>query len=124
MQTSPETLSSFLSTPENLYHILPQDRIEDWTFDDTTCSFKIKGLAHIQLKLDHASTDQVVYASNSEKPFPFFLKINTTASGSGTELRASFEADVNSMMGMMLKSPLTNFLNALGTAIQEKYAAA
>lgn len=122
--TAPQTLSSFLAVPANLYEILPQDRIEGWKSDDTGCSFKIKGLAQISLKLDTADRASVVYVSASEKPFSFFLRIYTQPSDDQTTLNAEFEADVNAMMGMMLKTPLTNFLNSLGEAIQRKYAAA
>lgn len=122
ISTSAETLNAFLSEPSNLIEILPQDRIEDWKTEGETCSFKIKGLSHISLKLALRTPSSVVYENTSSKPFPFKLNIYTSAMSNMVDLSASFDADVNSFMKMMLQKPLTNFLNSLGETIQKKYA--
>lgn len=125
IQTTNQSLIEFLSIPSNLLEILPQDRIEDWKTEGDTCSFKIKGLAHISLKLSSKSDERVVYANTSDKPFHFKLNINAIAAGNEkAKLNASFDADVNSFMSMMLKKPLTAFLDSLGEAIEKKYSAA
>ncbi|HAW20659.1 MAG TPA: hypothetical protein DCX14_10790 [Flavobacteriales bacterium] len=116
------SVSSFLSVPENLIEILPQDRIEDWKFTEDECSFKITGLAHISLKLKTVDKDKITYISNSEKPFPFSLNLHLGEKGDSTDFSADFDADVNAFLGTMLKAPLTNFLNHLSTSIQKKYA--
>ncbi|MEZ4721242.1 MAG: hypothetical protein R2813_05125 [Flavobacteriales bacterium] len=116
------TVADFLAIPSNLQEILPQDRIEDWKSDKDKCSFKIKGLAHISLKLVSHEPHCVVYASDSDKPFAFELIVNMDETGNQScDLSASFDADVNSFMGAMLKSPLTNFLNSLGEALKQKF---
>jgi len=117
-------LSNFLSTPSNLRSILPADRIEDWEASETGCAFKIKGLAHIQLRLDQHTDTAVKYVSASDKPFSFELVVHLKDVDGASQIRATFDAEVNSFMSMMLKGPLTNFLNALGEAIQKKYSAA
>ena len=71
-----DVISNFLCDPKNLIEILPQDRIEDWKADDTTCSFKIKGLASIFLSLESAEKHIVIFKSNSEKPFSFRLIVD------------------------------------------------
>lgn len=125
IQTTSQSLVEFLSVPSNLLEILPQDRIEDWKTEGDSCSFKIKGLAHISLKLSSKNTEQVVYANTAEKPFPFRLNINAKDAGDQkANLNASFDADVNSFMSMMLKKPLTAFLDSLGEAIEKKYSGA
>ena len=115
-------VSAFLSEPSNLYEILPQDRIENWNVNGNQCSFKIKGLADIALKLESATDTQVTYVSTSEKPFSFKLIVLLEESPNGATISAKFDADVNSFMGMMLKTPLTNFLNSLGKALNQKYS--
>lgn len=115
-------ISDFLAQPNNLIEILPQDRIEDWKSDDDKCSFKIKGLAHISLKLVSKEADKVIYASASDKPFAFELVVRMEEKDeSNCDLSASFDADVNAFMGTMLKGPLTNFLNSLGESIKQKF---
>lgn len=122
ISATPNEISTFLAQPANLREILPQDRIENWTVDGDQCSFKIKGLADIALKLESADVNKVTYVSTSEKPFAFKLIVDLNTQDNGAAISAKFDADVNSFMGMMLKSPLTNFLNSLGEALNRKYS--
>ena len=115
-------VGGFLAVPENLFEILPQERIEDWKFSEKECSFKITGLAPISLKLQTVDAHQITFVSNSEKPFAFSLNLHLGVKGDSTDLSADFDADVNAFLGTMLKGPLTNFLNHLGSSIQKKYA--
>ena len=115
-------ISEYLSQPENLIDILPSDRIEDWKCTGETCSFRIKGLATIKLKLTSASSERVVYDSE-DGPFDFQLIVRIEHSDAGSAVTAYFDADVSSMMAVMLKSPLTNFLNSLGEALEAKFSA-
>ena len=119
---SASTLTAYLSRPENLREILPADRVENWKSEGDHCSFKIKGLADIALRLDQSTAENVTYVSATNKPFAFTLVLNITSTTEGqSTLSAHFEADVNSFMGMMLKTPLKNFLDSLGTALKIKY---
>ncbi|MEX2595876.1 MAG: hypothetical protein WEC59_03020 [Salibacteraceae bacterium] len=116
-------LAEFLGNPSNLKLILPEDRIENWKEKENGCSFKIKGLAEIHLKVEDSSEEKVVFRSDSDKPFAFKLIVHFAQNDqTSTELSANFDADVNSFMSMMLKTPLTNFLNALGEAIKKHFA--
>jgi hypothetical protein len=122
IRLSKEGLRTYLSDPANLKEILPADRIENWQSEGTSCSFKIKGLAEVSLNLETTALDEVIYISASPKPFPFKLVIQLEeGSESDTKINAYFDADVNSFMGAMLKTPLVNFLNALGVAIKKRY---
>ena len=121
VKASSTNISDYISKPENLVDILPADRIEGWKSDGDSCSFKIKGLASIKLKLGSVSTEKVVYVSE-DGPFDFNLVVVINERESGSEVSASFDAEVASMMAMMLKSPLTNFLNSLGEALESKFS--
>jgi len=122
--TSSNLISQFLSDPQNLIEILPQDRVDDWKADASSCSFKIKGLASIFLVKEKADNNAVVFRSNSDKPFPFLLIIDLDENDGFTNISARFDAEVNTFMGSMLKGPLTNFLNHLGSEIKQKYSEA
>lgn len=122
ISASPSVISTFLAQPANLKEILPSDRIENWSVEGDACAFKIKGLADIQLKVTSVEENRVIYSSMSEKPFGFKLIISITGTET-SEVNVSFDADVNSFMAMMLKTPLTNFLNSLAEALKMKYAA-
>lgn len=122
IRLSKEGLRTYLSEPANLKEILPADRIENWHADGNSCSFKIKGLAEVSLNLETTAGDEVIYISANPKPFPFKLVIKLEEGvSSDTKIHAYFDADVNAFMGAMLKTPLVNFLNALGAAIKKRY---
>jgi hypothetical protein len=123
VDASHKVLSEFLSIPSNLLEIFPADRIEDWKSEGESCSFKIKGLSHISLRLLDKKEGKVIYENTSAKPFPFKLNINMADAGNGkSSLDANFDAEVNSFMSMMLQKPLTAFLNSLGELITKKYS--
>ena len=123
IKSSVSGLKAFLSAPSNLKEILPGDRIENWKETEDSCSFKIKGLAEVFLKLEESSGNEVVYVSTSPKPFPFKLIIELGESGENGSINAYFDAEVNSFMGAMLKTPLVNFLNSLGDALTRRFSA-
>jgi len=123
VNASHNVLVDFLSVPSNLLEILPADRIEDWKTEGENCSFKIRGLSRIALRLSEKQDEQVIYSSTSEKPFPFKLNIHMKNVGNNqSAFNANFDADVNSFMSMMLEKPLTAFLNSLGDSISKKYS--
>jgi carbon monoxide dehydrogenase subunit G len=38
-----QTVFDFLINTENLFHIMPQDKMSDWVADEKSCSFKAQG---------------------------------------------------------------------------------
>jgi len=101
----------FIKNTDNLIEVFPTDRIEDWKSNTVDCSFKIKGLARISLKLDHNDDAIVRFSSGEESPFPFTLTLHTSPEGDNTNAQLVFEGDMNPMLSMMAKKPLTNFFN-------------
>ena len=122
VKTNAENVLAFVSKPANLIQLLPQDQIENWASTEQGCSFKIKGLAHITLAVGEITSNQIVYKSAAEKPFPFKLIFIRGQSLDGSTIIAEFNPEVNAFMATMLKSPMTNFLNHLGQSAQAKYA--
>ncbi len=122
IETSAGNLSKHLSVPANLREFLPADRVEKWVATEQGCSFQIKNLAHIELKLDAGNTDLVVYKSVNDKPFSFQLNL-ATAKISETQctLQISMKAEINAMMSMMLSGPLGNFIQSLADSVKAKY---
>ena len=116
-----DVISEFLSNMEHLKHLLPLDRIENLKLSREEASFKIKGLAEINITLDKHSNEQVIYRNATEKPFPFDLEVKISNSAENPSCQVFFHAEVNNFMGMMMKTPLTNFLNALAKNLQKHY---
>lgn len=115
-------VSKYVAIPSNLIELLPADRVENWKTEGDRCSFKIKGLAHISLKLKSSTPDEVIYGSDAEKPFPFEMVIMFRAVENNTQVNAEFRAEVNSFFATMLNGPMSKFLDHLGRALSTKFA--
>ena len=118
-----QTVFDFLTNTENLYHILPQDKISDWKADSTSCSFKIQGGVTISLKQQSQEAPvKLVMKSGEKSPFPFTLTVHLTSQGAQTEGYIAFDGDVNMFLKMMVEKPLTNLFNYMSEKLREYYA--
>ena len=118
-----QTVFDFLTNTENLYHILPQDKISDWKADSTSCSFKIQGGVTISLKQQSQEAPvKLVMKSGEKSPFPFTLTVHLASQGAQTEGYIAFDGDVNMFLKMMVEKPLTNLFNYMSEKLREYYA--
>ena len=75
--------------------------------------FGLKGMPEIKLRLKEQTDDKVVLGAASDK-LPFTLVVNLNEiEASKTETQLSFTGEFNAMMAMMVKKPLTSFINTL-----------
>jgi len=114
LQTSPEKVFSFLEDMNNFELIMPE-QVENWKSNDHECSFFIKNLGDLGLKkgrIDFPNTLNFPSADNSKVKFNLAFSLFRSRNDNYS---AGFEitADLNSMVEMMAKRPLTNFVNLL-----------
>jgi len=105
---------AFLADPANFEKLMP-DTIEKFRLlDPDTFLFSLRGMPEIVLKKkEEHPHSQVVYGAASDK-LPFTLSAQIRAlSEQETEVTLNFEGAFNAMMAMMVKAPITNFLNTL-----------
>lgn len=115
-----DRVKDFLEVPENLYEILPQDRIEDWKADKTHCSFKIKGLSSLDLHIkENGDPKQVEYRSGEKAPFPFTLFVQLEEGAEGTTCRVLCEAEMNAFLEQMARKPFEKLFEHMGTRLSE-----
>jgi len=114
IQTTPEKVFPFLGDLNNLRLIMPE-QVENWTSDNDECSFSIKNLGNLGLKKGRATfPEKISFASSGQSKVTFELIFSLNPVGNESH-SASFEiiAEMNSMVEMMAKRPLTNFVNLL-----------
>lgn len=104
---------SYLQKMENIGNLLPE-QVENFTSQDDTCRFEIKGMGPMGLKLGAVNSDSITYLKNEKAPFDFSLiaRINETR-GDSSDVQLVFEADLNPIFKMMAEKPLNNFVNHL-----------
>lgn len=120
---SSNDIFNFLSDLNNLQKLMPEDKIDQWQSDVETCSFQIKGLAKIGMKLDSSEENKLIHiVSNGKNPFDFTLDIHLKEQDSVTESQLVFEGKMNAFMKMMAEKPLTNFFNLLADNLTTHFA--
>ncbi len=117
---SAEKLFEFLTDLNNFRDLLPP-QVKNWQSTKTWCSFDIEGTASLGFEINEKNPNSIIrYKEYGKSPFPFYLiiKINEELELK-TRVGMEFEADLNPMMKMMLKKPLTNLLNLMVDKLNE-----
>lgn len=117
---SADKLFLFLTDLNNFKGLLPP-QIKNWQSTENWCSFDIEGTASLGFEIkEKKPNDYIKYKEYGKSPFPFLLIIKIDKKEKlQTGVKISFEADLNPMMKMMLKKPLTNLLNLMADKLNE-----
>ncbi|MBU2019760.1 MAG: hypothetical protein KJ941_08950 [Bacteroidetes bacterium] len=120
--TSKDVLA-FLSDAKNLFHLLPQDKITDWSADEKMCSFKVQGGFTIRLIEDGNNGENELYLKSGEgTPFAFKLTVFLNDKESKTVGHIHFDGEVNLFLKMMVEKPLTALFDYMSKQLVAYYA--
>jgi len=109
----------FLSDFNNFEKLMPE-QVVDWKSTADECTFTIKGMATLGMKIiEKVPNSLVKVTKNGSAPFEFTLSCMIEDLQSQCRVRLAFDADLNPMMKMMASKPLTNFLNLLVNKLKE-----
>ena len=106
---SAEQLFNKLSDLNNLKEIMPSS-IENFQSDETTCSFKMKGMPELNLELSEKTPFSKICLSASGSHVSFSLDCIITDCGEKCQARLEVNAELNMMMKMMVEKTINNFL--------------
>ena len=117
IEKSKEEIYNYLNKVENFKDLMPEN-IDKFEASENSFLFALKGMPEIRLKLiEQDSKNQVVLGSASDK-FPFTLTANIEGlNDESSEVQLIFDGQFNTMMAMMVKSPLQKFIDTLITNI-------
>ena len=116
---SSKEVFGFLSVFNNYKRLMP-DQVTDWESTADRCSFTIKGMGTLGMKIKERNPDtSVVIEKDGKAPFDFTLSCNIAGKENQSDVQLFFDADLNPMMKMMASKPLTNFLNILAEKLKE-----
>ena len=100
-------------TRASTYELLMPEEASCRIKDEKHFSFKLGSMPVIPLKLERQTPNtQIVMAADGGN-VPFELHANLEAVDGETKIQLVFEGNINPMMQMMVKKPLTQFLEAL-----------
>jgi ribosome-associated toxin RatA of RatAB toxin-antitoxin module len=111
---SAEYLFNALNDVKNFEKLMPENIAKFEVIDENCFEFGLKGMPEIKLvKKGGTPNSQVVLGAASSK-LPFTLTGNLNAiDANKTEVQLAFEGDFNPMMAMMIKGPITKFIETL-----------
>lgn len=120
VQKSPEELFTFLSDIKNFEQLMPENTSKFEVLDSETFVFALKGMPEIVLRLKEAQPNNKVILGAASDKLPFTLTGNIEEiSTNQSKAQLVFEGSFNAMMAMMIKSPITNFVEALTKKMEQ-----
>lgn len=110
---------NFLIDVNNFEKLMP-DNTEKFEVDGDSFLFALSGMPEIKLILkEKQPTNKIVFAAASSKLNFTLTIVLDKKSDNATEGQLLFKGEFNPMMAMMVKKPLTSFINTLGNNLQK-----
>jgi hypothetical protein len=121
VKATKEDIIKFLFNSENLWLILPQDKISDFKATKESCSFKVQGGITISLVQNGHEDNKLFLKSGEKSPFPFNLTIHLVENGPETDGYIYFDGEVNAFLKMMVEKPLTALFNYMSEKLKSYF---
>ena len=114
---SAEYLFNALNDVKNFEKLMPENIAKFEVIDENCFEFGLKGMPEIKLvKKGQTPNSQIVLGAASSK-LPFTLTANLTEVNNTTDVQLTFEGEFNPMMEMMIKGPISKFIETLSQNI-------
>ena len=114
VEKSAEYLFNALSDVKNFEKLMPENIAKFEVLGDDIFNFGLKGMPEIKLKMkEKIANNKVILAAASDKlPFTLVANIDANSENSST-VKLDFEGSFNPMMAMMIKGPISKFIETL-----------
>lgn len=115
VQANEERVFSLISDFNNLQNFAKPDKVSDFTVDADSCSFAVDGMGNFAMRIIEREEFKLVkIANDASMPFNFNLWIQLKkVSDVDTRVKVTLKAELNAMMKMVAKKPLTKFVDTL-----------
>lgn len=121
LNVNSDFLRSFMSDLRNFRDIMPE-QVENWQAGRNSCTFSISSLGNLGMQKGEFSMPNCFgFISNEQSKVQFELDFYFDDIAEG-QMTGYFEirTDMNPMIEMMAKRPLTNFVNILTENLKQK----
>ncbi|HET8885169.1 MAG TPA: SRPBCC family protein [Salinimicrobium sp.] len=120
VQKSQSELFQFLSNVENYEQLMPDNLTKFEKVNDETFSFQLKGMPEIQLEIIEKQEPDFIKLGSTNKSLDFSLDIRIEAEdANSSSAQLFFEGKFNMMMAMMVKKPLSSFIDTLSNNLKK-----
>lgn len=120
LPVSAEKAYAFLYDLNNLHQLMPEQVI-NWQSTEESCSFDIKGMAHISLKRGETIPNKLVrIISMPENPIDLEIRGNLEKqTATQTTLWIELTADLSPMLKLLASGPMQNLVNIMADRLKE-----
>jgi ribosome-associated toxin RatA of RatAB toxin-antitoxin module len=114
VQKSAQDLFDLLTDVKNFEKLMPENIAKFEVIGEDAFIFGLKGMPEIKLKMkDKVAPNKIILGAASDK-LPFTLVSNIESiSDSSSEVQLLFAGEFNPMMAMMIKGPISKFIETL-----------
>jgi hypothetical protein len=114
-KSTSKDLFEFMGNFNHFKHLLPEEKIEDFECTDSQCSFQIKGLTKLTIKIKEKTPIQkITFQTEGLAKFIFTLHIHFL---SENQSKVELEGDMNPFIKVMAEKPLTELVNTMATKL-------
>lgn len=115
---SPQEVFDFLSDIKNFESLMPENISKFEVLSDDTFLFALKGMPEIILKKKEIIPPNKIILGATGGKLDFSLTGNIVEVSENTsEVQLEFSGDFNPMMAMMIKGPISKFIETLASSI-------
>ncbi|WP_347174288.1 SRPBCC family protein [Polaribacter uvawellassae] len=116
---SSKEVFEFLISLQNFEQLMPENT-QKFEVDGESFLFALKGMPEIRLILKEKTEFSNITLGAASSKLPFTLSANISElTDEKSEVQLSFNGDFNPMMAMMVKKPLTKFIEVLAENISK-----
>lgn len=99
----------------NFKHLLPDDKIENFECTSEQCSFGIKGLVPLTIKIkDKTPKSKITFETSGLAKFVFTLHIHLLPE---QQTNVQLEGDMNPFIKVMAEKPLSDLVNTMASKL-------
>ena len=110
---------SDLSNIERLKDKLPEDKLEQMTFDSDSISVSVNPVGQIKLRIVEREAPKCIKFETAESPVPFNLWIQVVPNGdNASKMKLTIKAELNPFIKGMVKKPLMEGLEKIADLLQ------
>ena len=110
---------SDLSNIERLKDKLPEDKLEQMTFDNDSISVSVNPVGQIKLRIVEREEPKCIKFETADSPVPFNLWIQVVPNGdNASKMKLTIKAELNPFIKGMVKKPLMEGLEKIADLLQ------
>ena len=116
VEKSAESIFNSLSNIANFEKLMPSNLQKFEIINAETFKFSLKGMPEIELKVAERIPNSKLVLESANEKMSFSLIANLTeVSENTTDVQLDFEGQFNAMMAMMIKGPITKFMESISS---------